>query len=163
MVSETTQTNTSKPSGELRAFVISMGVTVAAVAAAAAGWLVMWQVNVGLAPVPLAPPVVEVATLADPEGYARGLELYTGTCSACHGDGGIGMPNSGKPLVTSEFVAGLNDKNLLTFVKIGRTTWDPVNTTGVDMPGRGGNPTLTDENISDIIIYIRALQDAQNK
>jgi disulfide bond formation protein DsbB len=35
--------------------------------------------------------------------------------------------------------------------------WDPLNTTGIDMPGKGGNPALTDDNILAIIAYLRTL------
>ena len=58
----------------------------------------------------------------------------------------------------SDFVKGLSDQELLAFIKKGRPTSDPANTTGVDMPPKGGNPSLTDQQILDIIAYIRSLQ-----
>jgi hypothetical protein len=50
------------------------------------------------------------------------------------------------------------DAELLEFVKTGRPVGDPLNTTGVDMPPKGGNPALSDVQILDIIAHIRTLQ-----
>jgi disulfide bond formation protein DsbB len=87
---------------------------------------------------------------------SQGQQLFM-TCSACHGADARGLPNLGKDLVESEFIHSLNDDELLTFIKTGRPIWDPLNTTGIDMPGKGGNPTLTDEQILAIIAYLRFL------
>lgn len=87
----------------------------------------------------------------------RGKELFVGTCAACHGPTAEGIPGLGKDLTTSEFVAGLSDAELLEFIKKGRPIDDPLNTTGVEMPPRGGNMTLTDDDLRDIIAYIRSL------
>lgn len=97
-----------------------------------------------------------VASTGDP---VHGEELYNQVCIACHGEGGVGMENLGKPFTTSEFVASQSEEELLAFVKTGRPIGDPANTTGVDMPPKGGNPALTDEQILDIIAYIRTLQE----
>jgi disulfide bond formation protein DsbB len=51
----------------------------------------------------------------------------------------------------------MNDQDLLTFIKTGRPIWDTLNTTGVDMPARGGNPTLTDDDLLAIVAYLRSL------
>lgn len=90
----------------------------------------------------------------------NGETLYNTTCIACHGDGGIGVEGLGKPLTTSEFVGGMNDDEFHAFLLVGRPSSDPANTTGVDMPPKGGNPALTDDNLYDIIAYIRGLQAA---
>jgi disulfide bond formation protein DsbB len=87
---------------------------------------------------------------------AQGQQLFT-TCSACHGLDAHGLPNLGKDLIASEFVHSLSDEELLAFVSTGRPIWDSLNTTGVDMPARGGNPTLTDDDLLAIIAYIRTL------
>ncbi len=93
-----------------------------------------------------------------PELVASGEALFA-SCAACHGPDGRGLPNLGKDLVASEFVAGLTDQELLQFIIMGRPIWDPLNTTGVDMPGKGGNPALTSEDILAIIAYVRSLAD----
>ena len=92
-------------------------------------------------------------------GAATGVghDLFVASCSACHGPGGEGMEGLGKPLATSEFVASKSDKELMNFIKTGRPIWDAANTTGVDMPPKGGNPALNDEQLAHIIEYIRVL------
>ncbi|MFZ5825413.1 MAG: c-type cytochrome [Bacillota bacterium] len=89
---------------------------------------------------------------------ANGKVLFVETCSSCHGPDGKGLPGLGKGLHESEFTNGLTDQELLDFMKVGRSTSDPLNTTGVEMPARGGNPALTDEKLIDIIAYIRTLR-----
>ena len=88
---------------------------------------------------------------------ASGQQLFVTNCGACHGPAAEGLPGLGKPLTTSEFVSGLSDEDLLTFIKAGRLPDDPLNTTGVAMPPKGGNPALTDEQLQDIIAYIRSI------
>lgn len=90
---------------------------------------------------------------------AAGATLYQQSCVACHGPGAKGVAGLGKDMTTSEFVYGLSDEELLAFVKTGRSTSDPANTTGVDMPPKGGNPALSDAQILDIIAYIRTLHE----
>ena len=87
----------------------------------------------------------------------RGRELFMGTCTACHGPNGEALPNLGKDLAHSEFVKKQTDSQLKMFLMLGRQTWDPLNTTGVAMPGKGGNPMITDDNLKDIVQFLRYL------
>ncbi len=87
-----------------------------------------------------------------------GKTLYAQTCSACHGPDATGVKGLGKDLVHSEFAKGLTDAEFLDYVKKGRSTDDPLNTTGIAMPPKGGNPSLTDQQIMDIIAYLRTLE-----
>jgi disulfide bond formation protein DsbB len=91
------------------------------------------------------------------DNIASGQQLFVTNCGACHGPTGEGLPGLGKPLTTSEFVTGLSDEDLLAFINAGRLPDDPLNTTGVAMPPKGGNPSLTDEQLRDIIAYIRSI------
>lgn len=86
-----------------------------------------------------------------------GHDLFISSCSACHGSTGEGMEGLGKPLADSPFIEAKTDKELITFIKMGRPIWDAENTTGVDMPPKGGNPALSEEQLSDIVKYIRTL------
>jgi mono/diheme cytochrome c family protein len=96
---------------------------------------------------------------AELAGYiASGDKLFHSTCIACHGKGGAGIKGNGKALVANQFIGGLNDDALLVFIKQGRTPSDPRNTTGIQMPPKGGNPALSDDDILDIIAYLRTLQ-----
>ena len=89
------------------------------------------------------------------EQVANGEKLFVGTCSACHGPDGKGLPNLGKDLTNSAFVQEKTDEELLAYTLTGRAVDDPLNTTGIAMPPKGGNPALTDAQILDIIAYIR--------
>ncbi|MCC7390509.1 MAG: c-type cytochrome [Phycisphaerales bacterium] len=101
------------------------------------------------------PPVTAIR-LTDHPGY----DLFVSSCTACHGAGAEGMEGLGLPLTTSGFVRGKSDGELIDFIKSGRPSWDGGNTTGIDMPPKGGNPAITDEQLQSIVAYIRALQEA---
>ena len=87
----------------------------------------------------------------------HGAEVFAGTCATCHGPDAMGIEGLGKSLHANAFVADKNDAEMLAFVKIGRPAGDPLNTTGVDMPPKGGNPSLTDQDLVDVIAYVRTL------
>lgn len=98
------------------------------------------------------------ALRGDPE---QGKEKFLGTCAQCHGADAKGLPGLGKDLTTSAFVRRQTDAQLLEFIKRGRPATDPENTTGVDMPPRGGNPSLTDQDLINIIAFIRTFNPYQ--
>ncbi len=87
-----------------------------------------------------------------------GKAKFESTCIACHGVDAKGMPNLGKDLTTSEFVKTAADPDLLAFIMQGRPPFDPANTTGVDMPPKGGNPALTEDDLKNIVAYLRTLE-----
>ena len=94
-----------------------------------------------------------------PAGDAtRGKTIFEGTCAACHGQDAKGVPGLGKDLTTSEFAIGKADAELVAFIKTGRPTSDPLNTTGVEMPPKGGNTALTDQDLADVVAYVRTLE-----
>jgi len=96
------------------------------------------------------------ALVGDP---ANGEVIFQSTCSACHGPDAKGLPNLGKDLTTSEFVAGESDTNLIAFVIAGRDIDDSENTAGIAMPPRGGNVELSDQDIADVVAHVRTLQE----
>ncbi|MDQ7054748.1 MAG: cytochrome c [candidate division KSB1 bacterium] len=91
----------------------------------------------------------------------KGQALFMKNCLACHGPDGRGIKGLGKDLVASEFVATRTDEELLEYVLKGRTPDDPLNTTGVAMPPKGGNPALKNEEIIHIIAYLRQINKAK--
>lgn len=109
---------------------------------------------------PAAAPALAAAPPPRIVDAVNGRRLFLGTCATCHGPRGEGMPGQGKDLRTSEFVHGRNDPDLLKFIIAGRQPWDPENTTKVAMPGRGGNPMLSDADLIDIVAHIRTIQQA---
>jgi glucose/arabinose dehydrogenase/mono/diheme cytochrome c family protein len=94
-------------------------------------------------------------------GSARvenGRELFNVTCIACHGVHGQGIPNLGANLQQSKFIAQTSDDTLVAFIKTGRVPGDPRSVLNLTMPPRGGNPSLDDAGIRDIVAYLRTLQ-----
>lgn len=92
-------------------------------------------------------------------GYiVHGSRVFAATCAACHGKEGKGLPNLGKDMTHSEFIKKLDDDGLLKFIQRGRDPGDPLNTTKVGMPPKGGNPALSEDDLLDVIAFIRALQ-----
>jgi mono/diheme cytochrome c family protein len=92
---------------------------------------------------------------------SAGETVYQGLCAACHGFNARGIQGLGKTLIDSEFVNSLSDDELHAFMLVGRAVNDPLNTTGMVMPAKGGNPSLTDEDMYNVIAYIRSLNGAQ--
>ena len=88
---------------------------------------------------------------------ANGKTLFATSCVACHGPAGEGVAGLGKDMTTSDFIAGLSDTELVEFIKKGRDPGDPLNTTGVLMPPKGGNPALTDAQLMDIVAFMRTI------
>lgn len=90
---------------------------------------------------------------------ASGKKLFASTCIACHGAGGVGIAGNGKALANNAFIQSTpSDDDLFDFIMRGRDPSDPANTTGIGMPARGGNPALSEDDILDIISYLRTLQ-----
>lgn len=107
---------------------------------------------------PPAPAAHSNGAVAVAQGDANaGKATFATTCAACHGPAGEGVQGLGKDMTTSEFIAGLSDAELMAFIKQGRPIGDPLNTTGVDMPPKGGNPALSDAQLADIIAYMRSI------
>ncbi|MBX3171177.1 MAG: cytochrome c [Candidatus Eremiobacteraeota bacterium] len=122
--------------------------------------LLSWGCN-GQAP-PAATSPSSAATTAEPAAVAAnpveaGKKLYESTCSACHAADGAGVPGLGKPLKGSSMLT-LSDAELVDFIKQGRDTSDPKNTTKVAMPPKGGNPALSDNDLGQIVAYLRSLK-----
>ena len=92
----------------------------------------------------------------DPE---YGQMLYGNTCLTCHGTRGQGMPNQGVNLRISKFIAACSDEQLVSFLKTGREAKDPTSLVGRLMPPRGGNGSLDDTGLGDIVAFLRQLQD----
>lgn len=106
---------------------------------------------------PTVEPTVVAVNVLDPAKVAAGETIFQTTCAACHGFNAQGITGLGKTMIGSTFINGLTDDELLAFLNEGRDVSDPLNTTGVTMPAKGGNPALTDNDLYNVIAYIRSL------
>jgi mono/diheme cytochrome c family protein len=96
-------------------------------------------------------------TVALPGDPTRGAALYGASCATCHGanlEGGIGAvlnPIDKLPGVTNS----LDPAFLIQIITNGRKpqTGDPKQ---AEMPAKGGNPNLTDQDIKDLAAYVIA-------
>lgn len=91
------------------------------------------------------------------QAMERGHEKFLKVCATCHGKDAHGMPKLGKDLHDNAFVHSQTDDELVAFIKHGRPATDPANTRGVDMPPKGGDPTMTDDDLRNIVAFLRTL------
>jgi len=96
-----------------------------------------------------------IAIAPDPE---NGRSLFGQTCTSCHGAHAQGLPHQGVDLRVSKFIAELDDSQLVKFLKTGRQPKDPKSVRGLLMPPRGGNPSLVDMELTDIVAFLRVVQ-----
>lgn len=96
-----------------------------------------------------------LASTGDP---TRGKTQWMNTCLACHGDRGQGMPGQAFDIRDSQFIKSSTDDELVAFIAKGRMGFDPASRTGIQMPPRGGNPRLTDNDLRDIVAHIRTFK-----
>jgi mono/diheme cytochrome c family protein len=89
---------------------------------------------------------------------AVGRSLYARSCASCHGREGLGMPEQGVPLVGSSFILTQRDPQLFSMVKVGRSASDRKTITGRAMPPRGGDHQLSEQDLADIVGFLRQLQ-----
>ncbi len=90
-------------------------------------------------------------------GVQQGKAIYDRICATCHGKDANGLPKLGKGLRDNEFTKSQSDAELVEFMKLGRPATHPLNTTGVDMPPKGGDPTITDQDLQNVVAYLRTL------
>jgi mono/diheme cytochrome c family protein len=86
-----------------------------------------------------------------------GQHLFVESCAPCHGHNATGIEGIGFDLTTSEFVGGLTTAQLADFIIMGRSLNNPMNSSGLRMPARGGRTDLSDQEIFDIATYLHTI------
>ena len=92
-------------------------------------------------------PVEELA--GDPEAMSAGQRLFSNHCAICHGSAGrgsVGFPN----LTDDVWQWGGEPEDIYKTLKEGRRA---------NMPARGTNPNLTNDELQDITHFVLALND----
>ncbi|NPA35169.1 MAG: cytochrome c [Chlorobi bacterium] len=95
------------------------------------------------------------AQIGDP---SKGEQLFKQYCAACHGQDAKGIQGVGPSLVNNEFIKTKGVEDLVQFIVEGRPANHPDNKTGIPMPPKGGFDVLTEEEITDIVAYIKTLE-----
>ena len=104
--------------------------------------------------------VVEPIPLGEtgPGDPVRGAVVYRSSCATCHARDLQGIDGLGGALAPNTFVAEMTEEEIAAFLAIGRSADDPDNMVGMAMPARGGNPSLTDQDLRDVAAYLKAQQ-----
>lgn len=92
------------------------------------------------------------------ESVQAGRTVFMNTCAGCHTATGGGGP-LGANLLSSKFIASHNDDQLVEYITTGRDRNDPDNRLGMVMPPKGGNPSLTEDQLHQVVDYIRAIRE----
>jgi len=90
------------------------------------------------------------AGTGDPDA---GEKVYARVCMTCHGPQGEGISGRSEDMTKSELIASRTDQELVDFIKLGGAPDRPL----VMLP-KAGNPALIDQNLYDIVAYLRVLQ-----
>ncbi|PID87022.1 MAG: hypothetical protein CSB13_01520 [Chloroflexi bacterium] len=101
-------------------------------------------------------PITQITSLTgDP---VRGKTLYDAYGAGAHGISGEGVAGLGTSLNNAnQFIADHTDAELVHFLRTGRDPNDPDNVSGTLMPPNGGIPNATDQDLYDIVAYLRTL------
>lgn len=94
------------------------------------------------------------APAGDPKA---GEKAFSTTCITCHGPRGEGLADLAPSLRASAFIASADDASVAAVIRQGRAVGDPNNKSGKMMPARGGNPFLSEEDISHLVAFVRLL------
>lgn len=84
----------------------------------------------------------------------NGERLYRLYCLTCHGENAAGMPKMGPALSNAEYLKYTSDKQIWVTVAYGRENTGM----GSSLKGLEGVKQLKEEEITDIVSYIRSLQ-----
>ena len=91
------------------------------------------------------------AAAADEATAKAGRSVYEQTCIACHGANGKGMIPGVSDLTATDGPLAKPDDALITSIRDGLVTPGKP----LSMPAKGGNPSLSDEDIRAVVAYLR--------
>lgn len=82
---------------------------------------------------------------------ATGKEVFEKTCIACHGANGKGVVPGAADFTNPNGVLKKDDKTLIKHITEGYKSEGSV----MPMPAKGGNTSLTDADVKNVLQYIR--------
>lgn len=88
---------------------------------------------------------------------ARGAQIYSETCVACHGADGRGVIDGVPDFTIPSGRLAKSDETLLNNMINGFQSPG----SSMAMPPRGGNPDLTDQDMADVLVYLRAINERE--
>lgn len=89
---------------------------------------------------------------AENKNSLTGQEVYEQTCIACHGKDGKGTVPGAPDFTDSKGVLSQSDEVLMKHIAEGfKSKNSPM-----AMPAKGGNPLLTETDLSNVIIYMKS-------
>lgn len=94
---------------------------------------------------------VTPATASAKEAVEIGKTVYSQTCIACHGANGKGAIPGVSDFSKADGPLAKSDEALIASIRDGLVTPGKP----LSMPAKGGNPSLTDEEIKAVVEYLR--------
>jgi mono/diheme cytochrome c family protein len=82
-----------------------------------------------------------------------GKKVYSQTCVACHGANGKGMIPGVSDFTKADGPLAKSDEVLIASIRDGLVTPGKP----LSMPAKGGNPTLSDEEIEAVLLYLKTI------
>lgn len=83
--------------------------------------------------------------------FANGAAVYAATCVACHGENGKGTIPGVPNFTKKKSPLSKSDQELVQSVLYGFQSPGSF----MEMPARGGNPVLTEQDVLDVVSYLR--------
>lgn len=84
-----------------------------------------------------------------------GKAKYEQACASCHGKSGEGVAGRGNALRGNSRLARMSDDEVFEVIRSGRRADHPENETGVEMPPKGGDTTMSQRDVREVIAYLR--------
>lgn len=81
---------------------------------------------------------------------SAGAQLFTQSCAGCHAPQGTGHAN-----IRASWLLGKSDADIVAAIKRGRSATDAENFSKQAMPAYGGQPLLTDAQLTQLAQYLR--------
>lgn len=86
------------------------------------------------------------------KSIVRGQEVYTSNCIACHMEKGEGLEGVYPPLAKSNYLMADKKRSIIQIIK---GVSGPIKVNGVDYDGEMTAIDLSDEQVSDVLNYVR--------